>query len=238
LLDGDLASNYLSWQWIASTFSRKPYLSNAENVAKFAPVDWHSYGSCIDCSYEDLEKIATSNISVAPASTRPDPTLEPELFFDPRDVCGLDGLGVSWLEEGLSIKNKLHQQHASALYLVHPWMLKHSTIAGAYSLGIIHLPFHQQFPWSAKRWHFVLSAMKEVTESIYIGNLKDSLGMPVACSLPIVSEDTLHAGYGEFLRTVATVLEPTPRFFPNPSNLCNSFSQFWKKFLSENLSGF
>ncbi len=29
LLDGDLGSNHLSWQWVASTFSSKPYLFNA-----------------------------------------------------------------------------------------------------------------------------------------------------------------------------------------------------------------
>ncbi len=35
LLDGDLASNNLSWQWVASTFSHKPYFFNLENVEKF-----------------------------------------------------------------------------------------------------------------------------------------------------------------------------------------------------------
>jgi deoxyribodipyrimidine photo-lyase len=35
LLDGDEASNNLSWQWCASTFSAKPYLFNRENVRKF-----------------------------------------------------------------------------------------------------------------------------------------------------------------------------------------------------------
>src|SRR6056300_996857 len=35
LLDGDLASNHLSWQWVASTFSVKPYFFNAENVARY-----------------------------------------------------------------------------------------------------------------------------------------------------------------------------------------------------------
>lgn len=33
LLDGDYASNHLSWQWIASTFSHKPYFFNQENLA-------------------------------------------------------------------------------------------------------------------------------------------------------------------------------------------------------------
>jgi uncharacterized protein (DUF2237 family) len=41
LLDGDLASNHLSWQWVAGTASRQPYLFNAENVARHAPPPWH-----------------------------------------------------------------------------------------------------------------------------------------------------------------------------------------------------
>ncbi len=34
LLDGDLASNNLSWQWVASTFASKPYIFNQENLEK------------------------------------------------------------------------------------------------------------------------------------------------------------------------------------------------------------
>lgn len=36
LLDGDPASNNLSWQWVASTFANKPYFFNLDNVAKYA----------------------------------------------------------------------------------------------------------------------------------------------------------------------------------------------------------
>ena len=36
LIDGDPASNNLSWQWIASTFANKPYFFNLENVARYA----------------------------------------------------------------------------------------------------------------------------------------------------------------------------------------------------------
>jgi deoxyribodipyrimidine photo-lyase len=35
LLDGDPASNNLSWQWVASTFSSKPYYYNLDNVLKY-----------------------------------------------------------------------------------------------------------------------------------------------------------------------------------------------------------
>ncbi|WP_026941715.1 FAD-binding domain-containing protein [Hellea balneolensis] len=39
LLDGDPASNNLSWQWVASTFSHKPYFFNLDNVAKYSGAD-------------------------------------------------------------------------------------------------------------------------------------------------------------------------------------------------------
>jgi deoxyribodipyrimidine photo-lyase len=58
LLDGDLASNHLSWQWVAGTGSHKPYLFNAENVARYAPPHWHSPGTVVDRSYEALDRLA------------------------------------------------------------------------------------------------------------------------------------------------------------------------------------
>ena len=35
LLDGDLASNSLSWQWVAAAFSGKKYYCNQENIGKY-----------------------------------------------------------------------------------------------------------------------------------------------------------------------------------------------------------
>ena len=35
LLDGDLASNSLSWQWVAAAFSGKKYYCNQENISKY-----------------------------------------------------------------------------------------------------------------------------------------------------------------------------------------------------------
>ncbi|PKO44612.1 MAG: DNA photolyase [Betaproteobacteria bacterium HGW-Betaproteobacteria-22] len=44
LLDGDLASNHLSWQWVASTFSSKPYYFNKESLARYTGQRY-----CADC---------------------------------------------------------------------------------------------------------------------------------------------------------------------------------------------
>ena len=63
LLDGDKASNHLSWQWIASLFSSKPYYFNKENLARYTGEKYCA--TCkINCpfdkSYEALnEKLFT-----------------------------------------------------------------------------------------------------------------------------------------------------------------------------------
>lgn len=61
LLDGDPASNNLSWQWVASTFSHKPYYFNRENLERYTAGVYCRqcplYGHCdLEGSYEDLEQ--------------------------------------------------------------------------------------------------------------------------------------------------------------------------------------
>ena len=59
LLDGDPASNNLSWQWVASTFSNKPYIFNRENLERYTNSIYcrrclHAQQCPFDASYEDL----------------------------------------------------------------------------------------------------------------------------------------------------------------------------------------
>jgi deoxyribodipyrimidine photo-lyase len=60
LLDGDPASNNMSWQWVASTFSHKPYFFNRENLERYTESVYCRqcplYGHCdFEGSYEDIE---------------------------------------------------------------------------------------------------------------------------------------------------------------------------------------
>ncbi len=48
LLDGDPASNNLSWQWVASTNSWKPYIFNRDNLERFTEGRY-----CCDCPVRD-----------------------------------------------------------------------------------------------------------------------------------------------------------------------------------------
>lgn len=59
LLDGDPASNALSWQWVASTFSHRPYLFNRENIQDNGGKEWcaRCHARCpFDATYPELEK--------------------------------------------------------------------------------------------------------------------------------------------------------------------------------------
>lgn len=67
LLDGDLASNNFSWQWVASTFSNKPYIFNLDNVHKYfgnivdtTPIS----NEPIDASYDELQRRLFPNLGV------------------------------------------------------------------------------------------------------------------------------------------------------------------------------
>ena len=56
LVDGDPASNNLSWQWVASTFAAKPYFMNRANVVQFSGDRFpkHAKNDPLDAPYEVL----------------------------------------------------------------------------------------------------------------------------------------------------------------------------------------
>lgn len=74
LLDGDKASNHLSWQWVASTFSSKPYYFNKENLARYTGEKYCAgcTASCpFDASYEALQEKLFSQPANAEAKIYP-----------------------------------------------------------------------------------------------------------------------------------------------------------------------
>lgn len=60
LIDGDPASNTLSWQWVAGTFSSKKYLPAQDNINKYSKTI--QTGTFLDQPYEVLAEIETPNI--------------------------------------------------------------------------------------------------------------------------------------------------------------------------------
>ncbi len=60
LLDGDLASNHLSWQWSAGAFSSKKYYCNQENINRYTHS--HQQKTFLDNSYEAITAMQVPEI--------------------------------------------------------------------------------------------------------------------------------------------------------------------------------
>ncbi len=236
LLDGDPASNHLSWQWVAATFSSKPYLFNAENVARFAP-RWASEKTAIDISYEALDAIARSNQIVQPEwrCGRLSACTVPPLFAVPKEL-------IVQPDNAANAAPVLEFE----VVLIHPWNLAEpqsdavaEADAGADAvvdggpdqapklkrIGVIHAPYHANFPWSEQRWQFVMTRMRAITDEVWIGDLNSLLTNHPNTTFHATG--TYHGGYREALSAANVVLTPVRRFTADPEVCAMSFTRFW-----------
>lgn len=211
LLDGDLASNHLSWQWVVGTGNRKPYLFNAENVARYAPATWHSPGTVIDTSYEQLDTIARSTRAVA-SSASGEGIDEPPLFHRPSLVQAPD----------------VRQVKDRDIWLVHPWALNEvpdDLPAETVVVGWWPAAFHQARPWSAARWGFVGRRMATLAPVIWCS---DSHALAQAL-LHARSVQTVADPHIDALLPTLVVRRPAALLFPFVKKECGSFSAWWRQ---------
>jgi deoxyribodipyrimidine photo-lyase len=214
LLDGDLAPNHLSWQWVAGTLTGRPYLFNADNVSRNAGQvpGWRSPGTAIDCGYDEIERIARSS-EVLPAEPGSHPGVTPPgLFAVP--------------PAGLLPQADLPLLAGRRVRLGHPWSLAAPGDAGL-RIGVLLAPFHRRFPWSATRWRFVLARMREACDAVLFGEPAE-LDAALA-DAQCVALETRNPGYAEWLVRRVPSPDALPRFFDDPPQYCTSFSRFWER---------
>lgn len=242
LLDGDLPSNHLSWQWVAGTFSSKPYLFNAENVLKFAPASaraaWASPHTVIDQSYEAMDILAREKRDAGPERGMHAAVAEPESFDNVPDglvqaISASNQALAPVFKPDAAISLIANLRSGDTLELVHPWALAFpAATAGANCrrLGVIHQPAHALWPWSAARWQFVLQAMAGVVDAVWVGDLSElRASLNVAASTRLSAQACRFPGYRQALSRVATTLSPAPLLLPNPAGLCRSFTAFYQQ---------
>ena len=211
LLDGDLASNHLSWQWVAGTFSNKPYMFNAENVARFAPT-LASPATIIDTDYETLTRIAANDVDVGPAPCLSGACEVPPLRARPPQR--LPAADFARLTRGRRVA------------LLHPWDLAARPPAECV-LGVVLLPFHARFPWSERRWAFVIERMRGLCDAIWVGRPAHLAQILEACvearaSLPPEPD------YVEALGALPIVLSERRPFLPEAAEAMPSFSAWMR----------
>ena len=219
LLDGDLASNHLSWQWVAGTGSTKPYLFNADNVARYAPDAWHSPGSAIDVSYETLDRIAYQPARALrlahEALSGSASSVEPRLCAEPPGDLGLtapDHIAVAGRD----------------VWLVHPWTLGAlpSTLpSDTVVIGVFVADFHRSWPWNERRWRFAGSRMAELASRRWYGDAA-AIGAALDGARSVRSLDEPHLT--PWLSGWAECHAPSS-LFPPVDRQCDSFSKWWTR---------
>ena len=204
LLDGDLASNHLGWQWVAGTGSHKPYLFDAANVARFAPRDWHSAGSAIDLDREAWDLLAR----------------------EPRALPAGRGAGVDE-------PHTLHRPRTGAsplplpgadVWLAHPWALGEPP-PGATVVAVVIAEAHAERPWSERRWDWVTARMAQLSPVLWVGPAAEvTAALATASRVRTVANPHVDRWLPAFAQ-----VQPEPRHFPPVSPLCRSFSRWWSR---------
>lgn len=224
LVDGDLASNHLSWQWVAATGSSKPYLFNADNVARHAPEPWHSPGSVIDVSYEALDRMARDPAQRGlgkPHVLDGSRSIEPCLVAEPpadMNATSPDAAAVAGRD----------------VWLVHPWHLDDlpaALLVDTLVVGVFVTDFHRVWPWSERRWDFVSRRMVELTSLHWHGDA-GAIGAALKTARNVRCIDEPHLA--PWLTDWATC-EAAPALFPSIDRRCDSFSK-WRKHASRELN--
>lgn len=219
LLDGDIASNHLSWQWVAGTGSSKPYLFNAENVARYAPPAWHSPGTVLDASYALQDLLARQpdgGLAALPHARVDGPGVcEPALLSSPPAKPGVTEVDATMV-------------NGRDVWLVHPWSLGDLPLGlppDTVVIGLFLADFHRTWPWSVHRWRFVAERMLALADVCWHGD-SASVGAALSGARRVRCLEESHLA--SWLPSLSTCL-PVPMLFPPVDQPCASFSQWWRR---------
>lgn len=206
LLDGDSASNHLSWQWVASTFSSKPYFFNKENLGRFTGEKYCA--SCtaacpFNASYEQLNE-RLFKPSLVPSAKQY--TLSP---IAKRAVSGIPAIAVFIHDEMLSAAHALLTKPFPKIFVFDP------QIHGA---------------WTLNRLQFVADCLSEMEDvEIWLGDTYEVL---MARGVgQVITQETPNCKIKDLLMPFSPKWEPVTKFADveiSPQRL-KRFSRYWEK---------
>ena len=218
LLDGDIASNHLSWQWVAGTSSSKPYLFNADNVAMHAPEHWHSTNTVIDKPMDIIEMIAHSHATFTQATSKHAYVAEPDLLQTPPPEADLVASGIA--------ADKLIGKD---VWWIHPWSLSEKAPrtlpVDAMRVAACWLEWTQARPWNRGRWLFVAKGMHQLASHCWFEDAARLTEVfAKAKSVHVWDHMALPHWPG-----VNWVRHSAPRLWPRQAERSPSFSHWWSR---------
>jgi deoxyribodipyrimidine photo-lyase len=206
---------------VAGTGSQKPYLFNADNVARNAPEAWHSPGTVVDGSYDAMDRRARAACAAAgPGPAWLQGVAEPVCLAEPPSELG-------FVAAAPALQALAERLAGREVWLVHPWSLRAPApdAADAVILGVCVAEQHAAWPWPAARWRWVAAAMDEVAPQRVFA-AAGMLASLLAGAARVRSVDDPHVN--RWLHPLAR-LDPAPALFPPVTRRCDSFTQWWRR---------
>ncbi len=219
LLDHDPAANFLSWQWVAGTFSSKKYIANQGNINKYT--NTKQEGTFLDTEYENLFE-AIFNAAGQVKSNHL--------------INWTDPLDQKFEVDTRAILQSIQQKNQSKIFDINQVMAnKAFCIYNSFNLDplwhaneevhriLLIEPNHfEQFPVTEKVLQFVIDlAITNIPcIQIFIGNYED-LSQHIQTSIYFKEHPTTQHYQG--------IREERDWLFPQVDNYFPSFFGYWKK---------
>lgn len=206
LLDGDKASNHLSWQWVASTFSSQPYIFNKDVVARYTGEKYCA--TCkVSCPFDaSIEMLETKLFS--------EQDLESALASD------LPRTATMSFSEKTAMAIFVHDEMLSA---AHP-LLKKSTA----KFFVFDNKLHGK--WPLKRLQFVADCLSELPNvEVWLGDTQEVLEQRGVGQL--TTQNTPNQLLKSLLEPFKTEWQPEVKFtdVEISEKRMMRFSRYWSK---------
>ncbi|MEQ9266720.1 MAG: FAD-binding domain-containing protein [Balneolaceae bacterium] len=169
LLDGDLASNYLSWQWVAGAFSNKKYYANQQNINKYFNSD--QTGTMLDVEYDEFEQMPI-----------PESLLKSAPFTEETVLPGSDSVVLD--------RNK-----TTVIYNYYNIDPNWYASKDVQRVLLLEPSFFKKYPVSKKCLDFVLELAKNIEGMIFFSGEFQELESQVSSSLLIYKEHPTNTHY-------------------------------------------
>jgi len=201
LLDGDIASNNCSWQWVAAAFASKKYYFNQENVNKYTfSKQQHTF---LDKSYEEIVTMAV------PENLKIITSLSFQTFLPVNELPEINSSIPTLIYNSYNLDIDWHKgENVNRVLLLEPSHFK-------------------QYPVSQKVLQFIIDLSKNTDGiELYTGEISHIVDLypnPALADKSIISKE--HPAFNHY----PGVKESRQWMFPEVTGYHTSFFSFWKK---------
>jgi deoxyribodipyrimidine photo-lyase len=189
LLDGDWASNFCSWQWVAGANSNKRYYANQENINKYTHTNQSN--TFLDNSYENLEQMATPSYLLETTAFNPKTTLPQS------DSIKINSNWPTFIYNYYNLDPEWHKdENRNSILLLEP-------------------TFFEEYPVSEKCIQFMLALSKNITDiQVYVGSFASFVERYQPSKI-VYKEHPLNKGYIGVQESRDWVLEEVTGYHPS-----------------------